>query len=95
VAYLKRGLQDRLNKLTWMEEKSKRIAIEKVKQMVDKAGYPSWMTDNDFIDQQYPCVFVWSHRVFPIPRLKSYGVKSKGIPFKAVHDVNKHLPSPS
>jgi len=53
VAYLKRGLQDRLNKLTWMEEKSKRIAIEKVKQMVDKAGYPSWMTDNDFIDQQY------------------------------------------
>lgn len=53
VKYVKEGLKDRLVEISWMEEKSKKWAIEKVKRIVDKVGYPSWMSDDDFIDRRY------------------------------------------
>ena len=44
---------DRLDDINWMESSSKQMAIQKVKQIVDKVGYPSWMTNDDLIDQRY------------------------------------------
>ncbi|XP_067944165.1 endothelin-converting enzyme homolog [Watersipora subatra] len=53
VKYLKQGLQDRLSAINWMEEPSKKVAAEKLRLVVDKVGYPDWMTDNDVLDEKY------------------------------------------
>ena len=53
LKYLKHALRDRLNSVSWMEYVSKRIAIEKVELIVDRTGYPLWMVDSDYINQQY------------------------------------------
>lgn len=50
------GLQDRLDSVAWMETETKRVAVEKVKRIVDKVGYPSWMTDDNYIDKKYSIV---------------------------------------
>jgi len=39
--------------VTWMEQSSRTIAVKKVRAIVDKIGYPTWMANDDVIDQMY------------------------------------------
>ena len=56
VKYLKQGLMDRLDAVQWMEKSSRTIAVQKVRAIVDKIGYPTWMANDDVIDQMYSSV---------------------------------------
>lgn len=47
---------DRLDAVTWMEQSSRTIAVKKVRAIVDKIGYPTWMANDDVIDQMYSAV---------------------------------------
>lgn len=47
------GLKERINAVSWMEDQSKQVAIEKINTLIEKIGYPSWMSDSDYIDQLY------------------------------------------
>ena len=47
---------DRLDAVQWMEKSSRSIAVQKVRAVVDKIGYPTWMANDDVIDQMYSSV---------------------------------------
>lgn len=47
------GLKERVDAVAWMEDPSKKVAVEKINTLIEKIGYPSWMADNDYIDSLY------------------------------------------
>ncbi|XP_067928940.1 endothelin-converting enzyme-like 1 [Watersipora subatra] len=53
MTYLKGRLVDRLNRIEWMDDVSKAVAVEKVRSIADNVGYPPWMTDTDYVDAVY------------------------------------------
>jgi endothelin-converting enzyme len=39
--------------VSWMDEKTRQIAIEKVRKIVQMIGYPEWIMDTTQLDKHY------------------------------------------
>lgn len=53
VTALNHTFAELLTKSTWMDASTKRIALEKLKQMLAKIGYPEWLFDDAYINKMF------------------------------------------